>query len=299
MTLIRARTEFATGARGVLCPSHTSEPVTREGGKEPVEEGKRLPRRLVRNAGVFYVCRRLSLMGWDAMPATRYAKGPNVVIEREDAEKDAEIVLRLKVRNLSKRDPVPLGENPHVDADWVVVCTEVRTDNPRCFVMTPDEVVKFANRDKHGKNHWLEPAQYDSKEFAERWDRLGNGPEQRRAARKGAESGPPRPGSRGRGTEEASPPSDRQRASPGSAGYIWVHGGKLRPGMLVLDIRGNARDGSVPEGVGVVEEITDVTPASPSGGKEYVKLYLKEVVRGAERTRYACTTKLFLAKAKA
>jgi hypothetical protein len=49
---------------------------------------------------------------------------------------------------------------------------------------------------------------------------------------------------------------------------------------LVLDIRGNVRDGSVPEGVGVVEEITNITPASPSGGKEYVKLHLKDVNKG-------------------
>ncbi len=79
--------------------------------------------------------------------------------------------------------------------------------------------------------------------------------------------------------------------------YLWVHGGKLRTGMSVLDIGGNARDGSVPEDVGVVEEITDITPASPSGGKEYVKLHLKEVKRGTERTRFACKTKLFEAKA--
>jgi hypothetical protein len=67
--------------------------------------------------------------------------------------------------------------------------------------------------------------------------------------------------------------------------------------MLVLDVRGNARDGSVPEGVGVVEEITDITPAADSGGKEYVKLHLKEAKRGAERTRFACKTKMFEAKA--
>ncbi len=54
-----------------------------------------------------------------------------------------------------------------------------------------------------------------------------------------------------------------------------------------------------PEGDGVVEEITDIEPASPSGGKEYVKLHLKEVTRGTERTRFACKTKLFEAKAKA
>jgi hypothetical protein len=63
-----------------------------------------------------------------------------------------------------------------------------------------------------------------------------------------------------------------------------------------LDIRGNARDGSVPEGVGVVEEITDITPASDSGGKEYVKLHLIEVKSGTERTRFACKTKLFEAR---
>ncbi|MBA3950432.1 MAG: hypothetical protein H0X57_00950 [Rubrobacter sp.] len=83
----------------------------------------------------------------------------------------------------------------------------------------------------------------------------------------------------------------------GREDYSWVQGGKLRTGMLVLDVRGNARDGSVPEGVGVVEEITDITPAADSGGKEYVKLHLKEAKRGAERTRFACKTKMFEAKA--
>ncbi len=81
----------------------------------------------------------------------------------------------------------------------------------------------------------------------------------------------------------------------GRRDYLWVYGGKLRTGMSVLGIGGNARDSSVPEGVGVVEEITDITAASPSCGKEYFKLHLKEVKRGTERTRFACKTKLFLA----
>jgi hypothetical protein len=83
----------------------------------------------------------------------------------------------------------------------------------------------------------------------------------------------------------------------GRGDYGWVQGGKLRPGMLVLDIPGNARDGSVPEGDGVVEEITDITPAADSGGKGYVKLHLKEIKGGAERSRFACKTKMFEAKA--
>jgi hypothetical protein len=62
----------------------------------------------------------------------------------------------------------------------------------------------------------------------------------------------------------------------GREDYHWIEGGKLRKGMLVLDIGGNAREGSVPEGVGVVEEITDITPASDSAGKEYVSCTSKK-----------------------
>jgi hypothetical protein len=44
-------------------------------------EQKKLPPHFVRNAGVFYVCHRLSQMGWNAIPTMRYARGPNVLIE--------------------------------------------------------------------------------------------------------------------------------------------------------------------------------------------------------------------------
>ena len=76
---------------------------------------------------------------------------------------------------MSKRDPVPLGKDSLIDADWVVVCTRARTDSPQCYVMAPAEVSKLAHRDKRGDSYWLEPPQYDTKEFAERWDRIGEG----------------------------------------------------------------------------------------------------------------------------
>jgi hypothetical protein len=134
-------------------------------------EKLKLPQRLVRNAGVFYVCHRLSQLGWNARPTTRYSRGPNVVIASEDENRS----WRLKVRSLSKRDPVPLGKDPNIDADWVVVCTRVREDTPTSYVMTPDEVSKLATRDKRGPNYWLEQRQYATEAFAERWDRIGSG----------------------------------------------------------------------------------------------------------------------------
>jgi hypothetical protein len=83
----------------------------------------------------------------------------------------------------------------------------------------------------------------------------------------------------------------------GREDYHWVQGGKLRTGMFMMDIGGKAENGSVPEGVGVVEEITDIAPAADSHGTEYVRLHLKEVSSGKERTRYASKTKLFEARA--
>ena len=108
------------------------------------------------------------LRGAQASPVERRTSHHQVTL-------DAERTWRLKVRSLSKRDPVPLGKDPHIDADWVVVCTGVRTDSLSCYVLTPYEVRKLANRDKRGPNYWLEIAQYDTEEFAERWDRIGSG----------------------------------------------------------------------------------------------------------------------------
>jgi len=59
------------------------------------------------------------------------------------------------VKSLSKRIPVALGVNPNIVADWVIVCIKVRTDSPRCFVLTPKEVSRLAYRDKYGENYWL------------------------------------------------------------------------------------------------------------------------------------------------
>ena len=112
-------------------------------------ETTRLPPHLVGNAGVFYVCYRLSQMGWNAMPTTRNAKGPDIVI----ASQDARHTWTIQVKSLSKRIPVALGVTPKIVADLVVVCNRVHTDSPRCFVMTPDEVRGLAYRDKRGENH--------------------------------------------------------------------------------------------------------------------------------------------------
>ena len=87
----------------------------------------------------------------------------------------------------------------------------------------------------------------------------------------------------------------------GREDYSWVPGGQLKRGMVVLDIRGNAKKGSRlgPTGFGIGEEITEIRPAYPSHGREAVELHLKEVKNGAERRKFLSKARLVQAKYKA
>lgn len=135
-----------------------------------------MPPQTVGNIGLFYVCYRLSRMGWNVLPTSRNAKGVDLVIYSSDAKK----TLTIQVKALSKQDPVPLG--PSLDnliADFVVVCTHVVKPGtePVCFVLKPKEVHDLvAVNEKDGKkSHWLQPKQYAVEKFRDKWNRIGNG----------------------------------------------------------------------------------------------------------------------------
>ncbi len=126
------------------------------------------------NIGLFYVCYRLSRLGWNAMLTARNAKGIDALIYSRDASRK----LTIQVRTLSKGSPVPFGSKlDHLFADFVVVCRHVIRETPECFVLTPDEVRRLVHRgEKNGKvSFWLQPRGYDTDEFREKWDRIGSG----------------------------------------------------------------------------------------------------------------------------
>jgi hypothetical protein len=61
----------------------------------------------VGNVGMYYVCYQLSRMGWNVMPTARNARGIDVLIYSQDADRKHTI----QVKTLSKGSPVPLGNN--------------------------------------------------------------------------------------------------------------------------------------------------------------------------------------------
>jgi hypothetical protein len=128
----------------------------------------------VANIGLFYVCYRLSRMGWNVMPTARNAKGIDILIYSQDASQRRTV----QVKTLSKGSPVPLSNRlDHLFADFVVVCRHVIREPPECFVLSPEEVRKLVHRgEKNGKvSYWLQPRDYARDEFRENWERIGSG----------------------------------------------------------------------------------------------------------------------------
>ena len=60
----------------------------------------KLPPQIVGNAGLFYVCNKLSALGWNAMPTSRNAKGIGVMCFSLGGKR----TLLLQVKSLSKRN---------------------------------------------------------------------------------------------------------------------------------------------------------------------------------------------------
>jgi hypothetical protein len=108
------------------------------------------------------------------MPTARNAKGIDVLIYSQDAKR----TLTVQVKALSKRSPVPLGGKlDNLIGDFFIVCRNLASHAPECFILTPEEVINLAHKgEKNGKiSYWLQPKQYEGDSFATRWDRIGQG----------------------------------------------------------------------------------------------------------------------------
>jgi hypothetical protein len=133
-----------------------------------------LDHQTVGNVGLYYTCYRLSRLGWNVMPTARNARGIDIVAYSGDAAR----TLTIQVKSLSQRSPVPLGKTlDHLFADFVVICRHITRDQPECFILTPDECKQLVHRGVKGEktSYWLQPRQYESDAFRERWERIGLG----------------------------------------------------------------------------------------------------------------------------
>jgi hypothetical protein len=139
-------------------------------------EKANLNSQVVGNVGLYFVCYKLSCLGWNVMPTARNAKGIDVVIYNQDATQK----YTVQIKSLSKPSPVPLGKHlNNLFGDFFIICRNVTSENPECFILKPEEVRQLAFKGKttmtSGINYWFQPKQYATPEFKEKWDRIGRG----------------------------------------------------------------------------------------------------------------------------
>lgn len=153
---------------------------------------------VVGNIGLFFVCYRLSRLGWNVMPTARNARGIDVLIYSQDAKR----TRTIQVKTLSQRTPVPLGTKlDGIFGDFLIVCRFVlheiperyafyqrkkfpensalaaEIEIPECFILKPREVCALAHRgEKEGRiSFWLQPKHYEQSKYRETWSRIGSG----------------------------------------------------------------------------------------------------------------------------
>lgn len=125
------------------------------------------------NAGLYYACYRLSLLGWNVMPTARNARGVDILAYSQDATR----FLAIQVKALSRRNPVPIGSSMGkvMGHFWLIVRLDPKV--PSVFILKPEEVRELAQRhEKAGHpSFWLAPPAYEQERFKEKWDRIGRG----------------------------------------------------------------------------------------------------------------------------
>ena len=134
---------------------------------------KKLDPQIVGNAGLYFTCYKLSLLGWNVMPTARNARGVDIIAYSSDATQ----FIGIQVKALSKPNPVFLGSSlDKVMGDFWVVVNNVLSD-PSAFILLPAEVRKLSNKGKMGGKvtHLLRTKEYSKNKFRDAWDRIGHG----------------------------------------------------------------------------------------------------------------------------
>ena len=127
------------------------------------------------NMGLYYVCFKLSELGWNVMPTARNARGIDVICFSADGNR----MISIQVKSLSKKPAVPVGEDlDKIVGDFWIIVNSLDSGGPQTYIMLPDEVKNKAvgQLGKNGKiAYWLSRKLYDIEEFKENWQRIGTG----------------------------------------------------------------------------------------------------------------------------
>jgi len=139
-----------------------------------MKKGKRRKpsNQIVGNTGLYYVCYELSKRGWNVLPTSRNTKGIDIIIFSEKAKR----THTIQVKSLSKKDPVPLGNNlENLFAEYLIICRRVFEEKAEVFIANIEELKNggLIHEGVKNKSYWLQPKAYEK--FKDNWDIIGEG----------------------------------------------------------------------------------------------------------------------------
>lgn len=136
-------------------------------------------KQIVGNAGMYYACYQLSLLGWNVMPTSRNAKGIDIIAYSPDGKK----FTGIQVKTLSSPANVPVGkEDITIMGDfWIIVILPPENSNknqndnsqmsdPMAYILKKKEIERL--QDHYGNSLWLRRNKYEKKEFENKWNRI-------------------------------------------------------------------------------------------------------------------------------
>lgn len=136
----------------------------------------KIPKQIVGNAGLYYICYELSKRGWNVLPTTRNTKGVDIVIYSQNAKRS----YTVQVKALREKNPVSLGSTlNNLFADYLIVCRNVIDGKPEIFIIKIDEIknsnlITKRKSKKNGKiSYWLQINDYEK--FKDNWKIIGEG----------------------------------------------------------------------------------------------------------------------------
>lgn len=109
----------------------------------------KMPKQIVGNIGLYYVCYELSKRGWNVLPTSRNAKGVDLIIYSQDATR----THIIQVKSLSGRDAVSIGNNTNnLIGDFMVICRKVTNSNIFLFIYLEKSGLKKPDKSNDEKD---------------------------------------------------------------------------------------------------------------------------------------------------
>jgi hypothetical protein len=137
------------------------------------KEDLKIPKHLVGNIGLYYVCYELSKRGWNCLPTSRNAKGVDIVIYSQNAK----CKYAIQVKSLSKRNSVPFGSSEELIADFLIIYRDAKEEKPEIFIIAAEELgpEKLHNSERDGRiSYWLELGSYEG--YKDCWKKIHENP---------------------------------------------------------------------------------------------------------------------------